>query len=819
MNQSECPRSGHGRGLLFVLLSVLLLTLGLAACSNPEKAKAEHLKRGQQYLDDKKYPEAALEFRNVLQLDDRMAAAHWGLAQTYEKQENFLPAINELRRTVELDQNNLDAAVRLGNYYIAAYQGNHDKRTKDEAQKLVDQVLQRDPKHIEGHILNATVFYATGERDKALAELKTALDLNPQRIETLMGLARYYMREGDNTNAEAIFQRALAINDRSALAHTQYGYFHAQQKHLAQAEAEFRKAVEVEPADRDARRTLASFYFSNKQFDKAEAAFKDLAEFEKDRPEGQAVLADYYAAVGRPDEAMQIYQAILAKSPDYTQGHYRLGEMLLQRGDLKGADQQAQFVLDKNKDDMGALQLRARVRMQQGNAKGAIDDLAQVLKQEPREQTTLYFMTQAQLGIGQVEQARSYAGDLDKYYPDYLPGKLLQAQINLRAGSDANMKSAQRIATDLLERLGKATPSAQLTPELLAELRAKAYTARGAATLRLGNLSAARADFQAARDAQPNAPESYTNLAGVALAENKPQDAEQLFERTLQIDNANLDALGGLINLYSKQNQFDKAHARIDQAIAAQPKNAGLHFLKAQIYGLQGGIAISHRDQAQQAQFMQSTEGELRRALELEPNNAAALTALAALYINANKPQEAVDQYRLVITRPPDTDDAAAFTLIGMVEDGRDHRDDAVKAYRDALSRNPEATIGAIAGNNLAWDYAEYGKGNLDEGVRLAQGVVQKFPDEPGYADTLGWVYFKKGLYSAAVEQLQKAVNQTTARGGDSAVYRLHLGRALAAMGRRVEARQQLQQAVSTGTEKGLTAAQLDEARQALAAL
>src|SRR5437868_11463684 len=112
MSQLECPRSGRGRGLLFLLLSILL-ALGLAACSNPAKAKAEHLRRGEQYLKDKKYPEAALEFRNAIQLDDRSADAHWGLAQAYEGQGNILPAIQELQRTVQLDPKKSDAAIRL----------------------------------------------------------------------------------------------------------------------------------------------------------------------------------------------------------------------------------------------------------------------------------------------------------------------------------------------------------------------------------------------------------------------------------------------------------------------------------------------------------------------------------------------------------------------------------------------------------------------------------------------------------------------------------------------------------------------------------
>src|SRR5205085_1503695 len=277
-------------------------------------------------------------------------------------------------------------------------------------------------------------------------------------------------------------------------------------------------------------------------------------------------------------------------------------------------------------------------------------------------------------------------------------------QISLRAGSNEsnenarneNMKSTVRSADDLLAQLGKTTPSQQISPELITDLHAKAYTVRGAANLKLNNIPAARADFTAARDAEPNAPASYVNLAAVALAENKQAEGEQLYERALQIDGANLDALGGLINLYTSQKQFDRAHARIDQAISAQSSNAGLHFLKAQIFGLQ-------RDAG-------GAEGELRRALELDPNNAAALTALASLYVNTNQPERAIAEFRKIVENKPDTDDATALTLIGMVEDQTNRRDDAVKDYKDALTRNPSADIAAMASNNLAWDYAEYNK-------------------------------------------------------------------------------------------------------------
>jgi len=831
MNHKECPRSGSGRSLSSVLLAFLVAACALAslACSNPEKAKKEHLERGEAYLTEKKFQEASLEFRNAVQIDDKLAEAHWGLARAYEGMEQYLQAFDELRRTVALDENNLDARVRLGNYYILGYQRERKDELRAEAERLYQEVLQKDPNHVEGHILAGTVLYAFGKREEAFAALTRAVEINPQRIESLMSLALYHRQAGEPAKAEEVYKRALSVNDRSALAHLEYAKFFVSQNRPDMAEAEFRRAVEVDPQSRDARRTLASFYLVNKQLDRAEESFKALAELDPDRPEGRAVLADFYASVGRYDEAANLYQQIVSSSPDYARGRHRLAELMLQRGDQAGASAQVEEALKKNANDREGLILRARLRLNQDRPKEAIEDLKQVLKIEPRDQAGLYFMAEATFRAGQMEQARIYAGDLEKFHPDYLPGKLMQVQINL-AGGDA--QAAQRLASDLLARLDKTAPDARNSPQLMNELRAKTLTARATTHLQSQpqNTAAARADFAAARDLMPNAPSSHVNLAAVSLAERKTDEAMQHYERALSIDVANFDALNGIINLYSMQQPapssaaqgskkgddksggqaqpaapagqqpLDKAHARVDQAIAARPNTASLYFLKSVIYGKQ-------RD-AQQA------EAALRRTLELDPGFIPALNALGALYVNTNRPEEAIAEFRRMSEKRPD--DPTPYMLIGMVEDGRKNYDASTEAYKRALTANAE---NAFAANNLAWNYAEYGKGNLDEAVRLAQGVVQKFPEEPGYADTLGWVYYKKGLHAAAVEQLQKAVRQTTARGADSPVYRYHLGLALAAVGRKAEARQQLQQALNPTKGNKLSPENEQEARRALASL
>src|SRR5437764_14424836 len=106
-----------------------------------------------------------------------------------------------------------------------------------------------------------------------------------------------------------------------------------------------------------------------------------------------------------------------------------------------------------------------------------------------------------------------------------------------------------------------------------------------------------------------------------------------------------------------------------------------------------------------------------------------------------------------------------------------------------------------LVSNILAWWYAETGKDTLDEALRMSQSAVQKTPNVAGFLDTLGWVYFKKNLYTAAVEQLRKAValNESQAVAANvtpSATYHYHLGMALKEKGDKDESRRELETAI-----------------------
>jgi tetratricopeptide (TPR) repeat protein len=799
--KSECR--GNSYYLTFFCL-LLAAAVFLAGCTNPEKAKAQHVAQGEAYLKDSKFQEASLEFRNAIQIDQKLTAAQWGLARAYEGLERFPEMLDALRATVSLDKekNYLDARVKLGNYFLAGGRGRSDIIA--EAERLAKEVLEKDPNHIEGHILMGGVYFSQQQKDKAFEELNRAIELDPKRVESYLSMARFHMVNNERDKAEQLYLRAISVNSSSPIAYTEYGKFLAQANRQGEAEAALRKAVEVAPTNRDSRFVLASFYLVNKQFDKAEESYKALAALQPDRPESQAVLADFYSSIQRSDEAVKIYQDILAKSPDYLQGRYRLTEILLTRGDTAGASAQIDEALKKDKRDRRALLLRARLLAQRGqhnDLKTAVEDLNEVLKQEPNSKMGLYFMAQVNYSLGLMDQARAFAGDLEKSYPDYLPGKLMQLQLTLSSG---DQKSTIALASDLLARLEKATPDrAENSPQVLAQIREKTHLVRGTAQLQLKNPAAARADFEVARQISPYDPIVYNSLALASITENQVQAAIPYFENALKVDATNFDALNGLIAIYSRSQQIDQAHGVIDQALGAYSNVAQLHFLKAQVYSYQKNS--------------DGMEAELNKAVELDPNYLPAYSALANLYIKAKQEDRAIAQYRKIIDVRPDN--AIAYTMIGMLEDQRKNLDAAETNYRKALEKDPN---NAIAANNLAWLYATSGRGNLDEALRLAQGVVQNHPNMAGFIDTLGWVYYKKNLYAAAVEQLRKAVtmNEADARaanGTPSPSYKFHLGMALKGKGDKEESRRELEAAIRLGDKAPF--ADVEEAKKALATL
>jgi Flp pilus assembly protein TadD len=81
--------------------------------------------------------------------------------------------------------------------------------------------------------------------------------------------------------------------------------------------------------------------------------------------------------------------------------------------------------------------------------------------------------------------------------------------------------------------------------------------------------------------------------------------------------------------------------------------------------------------------------------------------------------------------------------------------------------------------------------GNVDVALAMAQTARRQMPDNPNAADTLGWAYYQKGVYTSATDLFKEASKKDP----DSAAFAAHLGMAYAKTGQLALARQQLDRA------------------------
>ena len=708
----------------FILLAVLIgIGLTVVSCSN--QTKENHIRRGEELLEKRKFEEAAMEFRAAINIDRDSAEAHWGLARANENLGKFLETVEELHRVVELQPQNLEAKAKLGNYYLL-----FNPPQKDQTRKILQEIFSQDANFIEGHILKASLFAADGKSEKEILEvLNFAISLDPKRTESYISLSRYFIKENKIDEAEETLKRGIETNPQAPLAYTEYGRFLTFDERFEDAEKQFLKAVEVKSDDIEAREAIARFYTKQRKFDKAEKAYQDLVRIEQNSLESRMQLGGFYAQAERYEDAIKTFYGVLADDGSYVRARYRLAEIYLDRKENKKASEQVDELLSVNDNDTEAIMLRARVNLQEDNAEESVKDLEEILKKKPSQKDALFYITQAKLALGQVNQARAFIGDLDKYHPVFQRTKLLKIQASFAAGElDRALQQSNQLIRDverIYENSGRDT-------EDLAELRVRALTARGLANLQLGKVSEARTDLERVTNLAPGSSEAMVNLARVMVADNNLNEALRLYENALVSDSQNFDALTGTTNTMVQLGKYSEAHEKLDKLMSENSSRkdyvAALHYLKSDVYRAEGNFT--------------ETENELKKSLEVDDSYLPAYSAYASLLIGRNQIDGAIAQYKRSVEKKPT---ASVYTLIGMLEDSRENFAEAESNYRKALEIEPET---AIAANNLAWLLAATGEKNLDEALQLAQTTVEKNPNTPGYYDTLGWIYFKKGLYS-----------------------------------------------------------------------
>ncbi len=714
---------GKNRAVLLLLTASAIL---IGCSHDPNIRKQKYLESGNKYFERSQYREAAIEYQNAIQIDNRYADAHYHLALCYLRESVWNGAYQELSRAVELQPTNIKAELELGNLLLGA------KQFK-QAQFWAETLLGHDANNADAHVLLANADAALENIEESLREMQRAIELAPDQARSYLNLAILQLDAKDAAAAQQNFQKALSLDPKSITPRLALGNFYRSQKRWPEAEQQFRDAIELAPKNPTPYAALATLLENEGKRTDTEQLLIQAKQAMPDIPEGYRLLGDFYFALNDLPRATSEYASLFQQHPRDERIEKNYVQLLILSKQLDAATKLNEQFLKKHVTDVDSLILRGQILNGQGQPTEAMQPFETALKEDPQNPTAHYNLGITLASTGDALRATSELQSAVRLRPDMVPAYRVLGLLAIRKG---DMGLLRQSADGLIS----AQPS---LPD--------GYLMRAASNL-AKDPAAARADLQKVMSIAPQDSRGYAGMAQLLTGQKEYAEADKLFEQALSKNPHDSQAMVGLVQLLFLQKEPAQAAARIHQQLEKVPDDGNLYLLLGQV-----DMALKDYKAAEQS---------LSKVLELNPTNIDGMLALAAAQNSLGSGDKAIASYQRAIQQDPR--DVRAYLLIAALEDSHGRWQEAQQHYQKALDVQPD---NPVAANNLSYLLLEH-SGNADLALTLAQTARRGLPDKPTTADTLAWAYIHKGAYALAIDLLENAVKTEPA----NSTYHYHLG-------------------------------------------
>jgi tetratricopeptide (TPR) repeat protein len=352
-----------------------------------------------------------------------------------------------------------------------------------------------------------------------------------------------------------------------------------------------------------------------------------------------------------------------------------------------------------------------------------------------------------------LENSTRIYGKLAQEFPDYFAGHYLMGRVNLKKG---DFKEAEKYFNKSIE----------LEPELdeakydLIEI----FKSQG----KTDNV------IQMYRSILEKNPESIRSAMelGYFYHENgKKEEAEAYFIQLGRKSLSEEEIIRQVFNLYLDQKAYDAALVILTGMLKGAPNHSDIHYLlglthdgkedKEKSFGHMRKVELKSKfypNATVHIAFLFQEQGKLadaisylEEALPRLPDHADFYLYLGSFYEEAENFTKAEEVLKKGIEK--DAKNARIIFRLGVVYDKMNRKEESMETMKKVIALEPE---NASALNYLGYTYADLGR-NLDEAEKLIKEALKYKPDDGYITDSLGWVYFKKGEYQAALELILKA--------------------------------------------------------------
>lgn len=612
------------------------------------------------------FASAAASLERALALDPKSPFPHIGMAKLHVYQKKSAEAEQEFKTAAELAPIRSSIRLRYAEFKIQNGAGNEVKeflrettrqapdylpawcllgqialagRQYDEAQRLLENVLSRDPKNPEARILEAQIFLAKGETNKAVEHFED-LERTYKDVPVInYQLARAYLQNKNPAQASVALTHAIAAkpdyleaillrseldlqSGNASLVVPSMITVLKQRPHLRPAElllteaflslgrfgeaaAVIREQIRVSPTDADACYQLGLVLREQKKFDEAKAAFEKVLELAPGNLMAINQLVDLDIAKKDFNSAMLRVQGELQKKPISGIAYFMEGKTYAAQGRLNEAEVSLVKALELDPGSLGTYQLLISTYLSDNKLDQAINQLQRLLSKDPHQTWALATLASTYARGGDFAKARDTYERLLSENPN--SAEVLNKLASLYIDQFNQVSKAYDLATKartlapvdtgvadtlgwICYKQGNYQQALELIREAVDKLPGNAETQFhfGMANYMMDKLEAARAAFKKAVASGMDFPHREEAARWLAFLEDDFGAGKQLSKnelKTLLEDRPNdLVARSHLAALFEREGAMAEAAAQYEAALNINPRLLDATLKLAQLY-------------------------------------------------------------------------------------------------------------------------------------------------------------------------------------------------------------------------------------------
>lgn len=799
----RAPRTVRLAGVAMVIIAAL-------ACASPEQRFAEHVASAETLVEAGEPDKAILEYRSALKIDGDDVEINLRLADLLLESgdEDALYYYGEAYR---LDPERLDVGARLGRLLLMRGQTRR-------ATEIIVGGLERAPDAAALHSAKAELSLFQNDVDAALAAARKAVELEPEEAPHWMQLGRVHkgaIRQAQLKKERpapvsfvegmAAFGRADELAGGSVPAQIERARLvglRGGSKRKDEAELAFRNAMALavdqgEPALQlmVANATL-EFARQTKRTNLQRWALNQIVEVDPKRMDAWNRLVELVD--GQYRLGGLVFPRLLEKSPDDVRAHLMFTNYLVQRDRAGQAIQHIQKEIGRGLEAAMLWEQLMRIQIHQrqlANARATFVRMSEAFPDDP-------ITTRAEARLALAENRPADAAKLLRGLAGKVQNTETQRMLAITELQLGNLPNASA-AIDRAASLSKGFNADvirlkvrihQEAGEWLLALRALALLDQHRVALRPDEkLIRVRALYETGKErygktelrqllrspgAPPAAAVEFAKREGRADSERARTHLLAALGRAPE----NHDVLEALTRIDLREGRGSEAVERLNQLVQSRRATPTVLLLRARALAQLGAL--------------ERAEADALRAFEAAPDLGGAVQLLFSIY----KAQDRLDEAR----RSFEEAEAAgvlhsgARLLLGHIYLAQGDSAKALAMLERVVEDAPDLPG---AKNDLAFLLADEGQ-DLDRALRLAEEAQQALSSDQRTADTVGYVYYRKGLHEAALQQFRYAIELAGESPGEvPGTLHYHLGLTLQALGREEQAAQAFEQALAAESD------------------